>query len=625
MIEIEVLSAALVTLLAYVACVGWGGLVRRCVHLQPPADPGLTAGWGMAFSAVFGGALSLLGAAGTVIVRAYGIGGIVLATYWIYRRWRELPVGSSWRPPTAGVSILIVVVGLAILLRLLAAASHELNAHDDYHAYLVFPIRMLETGSLGDEPFNERRLLALGGQSFLHAFQLAWVPWRYANTTDLGLGWLVLVGLVAGQLFQRRVSPIAALGMLLALQWERPPVVNLSSTLTGAALQYALVRTWFLAPAESQSPRLWLLALTIAGLCSLKSSLLVGCVAALLALWLATRRPDRWRRLAELSLATLFAALLLVPWALQLHESSGTWFYPLLGAGFHGSTQGDFPGVSDSIQASGIGRGVPEFLIRSRPLLAIGIICLLTPLLLRAKPHRHRHLVLLWGASWSAAVVIFVQSGGLGRYSYSLVIATTLFVLAECLPPFDGGRAASRRWQVATAALLALFATIQWSRGSSPFVLLGAAAGREPETQRSDYLNAQMAVPNASEILACAAYPFLLDFRRNPIYTIDHAGGASPPPGMPVMGTNEQLLTYLRGKRIRYVLYSHADEAHYGRNAVGDRLSLSGGFYRDRVRKLAEYNIAFRDRLTELARRGAEQFNNGRILVLDLQSPTVNR
>jgi hypothetical protein len=576
----------------------------------------------MALSAVFGGVLTLVGLAGTWTLRAYGLAGLLLATWWIARSG-ALRARRWWRASPPWLRVATLVLAAAILLRLVAAAFHPLNAHDDHQGYLVFPVRMLETGSFAPEPFSERRLLALGGQSFLQALQLAWVRWRFANTTDLGLGWLVLVGLVAGHLARRRVLPAAALLVLLALQWERAPVVNLSSTVTGTALQYALLRTWFVEPAAGWRSRWLLLGLTLAGLCSLKSSLLAGAVVSLGALWLAAERADRPRRLAEIAAAALLAGVLLVPWMVQLHGSSGTWLYPVLGQGFHGSTYSDFPGVSHPVRASEFADGLPLFLVSARNLLALGVVPLVCLLLVDARRRPVRQLVALWVASWSAAFVLSVQSGGLDRYAYPLVMAATLFVLVECLPRSDEARARAAHWRVAAAALLAGFVWIKASERPGPFAPLRAPLGFAAESQRADYRSAQAVVPPGAEILACASRPFLFDFGRNPIYTVDHAGGASPPPGMPVRGSTEAFAGYLRSVPIRYVIYSHADEASYGRRAVGDRLSLEGGFYADRTRKLAEYNIAFRDHLTGLAKQGAKVFDNGRLLVLDLEAPPI--
>lgn len=625
MIAIEVTAAALVTLLASLSCLGWGALVRSWIAPRARSEPGLVAAWGMAFLAVSGGVFSLLGAAGAPLLRSCGILGVVLGAWWADRYRRALPAGAGLRAPSRWARVAAVSLGAAICLRLLAAAFQELNAHDDFHAYLVFPIRMMATGGLASEPFSERRLLVLGGQPFLQALQLTWLPWRFANLTDLGLGWLILMGLVGGHMVERGVLPAAALLVLLALQYERPPVVNLSSTVTAAALQYALLRTWCLEPPVGRRLRVAMLAWTIAGLCSLKSSLVVGVVAGLASLWLGTEREERRGRLVEAALASLAAGLLLLPWMVQLHASSGTWFYPLLGRGFHGSTYGNFPGVSAHIRANAMAGALPAFLARSRGLVALGIVPLVCLPLVQARLRRVRQLALVWAAAWAAAFAIYLESGGLDRYGYPILLASTLFVLVECLPRSDEARAPARSWRVATAALLALLVPVKWSQGPSPFAPLGTRLDRSAEGERVDYLNGQAIVPPGAQILACAAYPFLFDFRRNPIYTVDHAGGASPPPGMPVMGTTDALTSYLRQRSIRYVIYSYADEAAYGRSAVADRLALRGGFYAERTRKLAEYNIAFRDHLSQLARGGAKVYENARVLVLDLEAPSALR
>jgi hypothetical protein len=167
---------------------------------------------------------------------------------------------------------------------------------------------------------------------------------------------------------------------------------------------------------------------------------------------------------------------------------------------------------------------------------------------------------------------------------------------------------------------LAFFLGINYREGLYPYVAAVARWDPQPDRHPYPYQNAQAAVPEGAIVLACLSHPFMLDFKRNPIYTVDHAGGASPPPGIPVLGSDEELVAYLRRQSVRYVMYSYSDEASYGRIDAGESLKAGGNAYDDRARKLAEYNIAFRDHLSALAQQGAKVFDDGEVFVLDLES-----
>jgi uncharacterized membrane protein YhaH (DUF805 family) len=363
-----------------------------------------------------------------------------------------------------------------------------------------------------------------------------------------------------------------------------------------------------------------LLALTIAGLCSLKNSLLAGCVFALAALWLASSHEVRWRRLVELSVAGVVAGLFLIPWMIELHRSSGTWFFPILGKGFHGSVYGSFPDVTAGLHFAGIVHTLVSFSWRSRETLALGILPLLSPLVIRGSKSRdYRSWVLLSLGTWVGAFILFIQSGTV-RYGYPFVMAAIFFLLAEYLPTTAEIARRFEARRLAVAALLAFFLGINYREGLYPYVAAVARWDPQPDRHPYPYQNAQAAVPEGAIVLACLSHPFMLDFKRNPIYTVDHAGGASPPPGIPVLGSDEELVAYLRRQSVRYVMYSYSDEASYGRIDAGESLKAGGNAYDDRARKLAEYNIAFRDHLSALAQQGAKVFDDGVVFVLDLES-----
>src|SRR5262249_32512327 len=70
--------------------------------------------------------------------------------------------------------------------------AFNFNRHDDFHAYIVFPRKMIQTGELGRDPFSVRRMVAsLGGQSFLHALVLAGLQEQNLHLMEPGIGLLL--------------------------------------------------------------------------------------------------------------------------------------------------------------------------------------------------------------------------------------------------------------------------------------------------------------------------------------------------------------------------------------------------------------------------------------------------
>jgi len=280
------------------------------------------------------------------------------------------------------------------------------------------------------------------------------------------------------------------------------------------------------------------------------------------------------------------------------------------------------------LHVSGLAHSLLAFCSRGRDILLLAVLLLAAPLVIEgSKPRHYRSFIFLSIATFTASFILSVQSGGLDRtsniprYSYSFVMATLFFMLVEYLPTVANIPYWSEPRRILMIALPAFFLGVNFKDGSETFlsVLKGRQSQTSDDIYPARYRNAQAAVPKGAVILACLSQPFLLDFQRNTVFTVDHAGGASPPPGMPVMGSYLELAAYLRRQSVRYVMYSYGDEASYGRRAFGDRLTMYGDFYADRVRKLTEYNVRFRDHLIKLSEEGTKIFDDGNVFVLDLE------
>jgi hypothetical protein len=215
-------------LLLLAAWAGWGAAVARLVPGRRVADRALQAGWGLALTAVFGGVLNLAGAIGPAAIGLFlGTGLALLAVDgWVRRRrirgrWRRARAWTRRRPVRAAVG---AVLG-AMLLSAYAASvcSGRFNPHDDLQAYFVFPEKMIQTGAMGPDPYSERRIVSLGGMSFLHALVLAVADARYLVVVDPGVSLLLAAALVPGLARDARARPWAAVLGVLVLLAVPPP------------------------------------------------------------------------------------------------------------------------------------------------------------------------------------------------------------------------------------------------------------------------------------------------------------------------------------------------------------------------------------------------------------------
>ncbi|MCU0292893.1 MAG: hypothetical protein MUF10_13025 [Thermoanaerobaculaceae bacterium] len=342
--------------------VGWGDLLARALGLKGAPDAGLTAAWGMAAVLALGAVLNLGGLVSPVTVKlllaigtAHAL--VTVATrHDLWARWVR-PAG-RWRlqaPVLAGGLVLAAVAALQLLGSVHGTINdvqrfRPFDIHDDLQAYLVFPEKLLDQGSLGPEPFEPRRMLNLGGQSFLQALVVAALPVRQIHLLDGGIAAVMLLGLVWGWMRRERVP--LPLGMLLALVAATVPHLeargNTSSVMTGVVVLLA----WFLTATNRRvkeaplATRAMLQALLIAAAASLKSTYIPFVAVAFVALVILARPEQAWRkRLREGALTAGLTVLILAPWMISVLWSSGTLLYPLLGRGFHATHY--FPGFGN--------------------------------------------------------------------------------------------------------------------------------------------------------------------------------------------------------------------------------------------------------------------------------------
>ena len=148
-----------------VSLIGWGGAINRILFPKHRVDWGQRATWGIAWSVIFGGLLNVTWTISQAAILIYICSG---ALYGIIDAWRNKAslADKLNQLIKACQSSKFFAIGtfIAFLLAFSQYAgcvySYTFNLVDDNPAYFVFPQKMLQIGSLGADPFSERRLVS---------------------------------------------------------------------------------------------------------------------------------------------------------------------------------------------------------------------------------------------------------------------------------------------------------------------------------------------------------------------------------------------------------------------------------------------------------------------------------
>ena len=186
----------LVVLLAFVSL---GRIMARLARPDGDWDVALAAGWGMAGMVALGGWMTLMGLARAPVLVGLVITVIALDLFFEGRRYfsseprapavpRESTGWASWIWLVALLGVVAVIYEMSIV--------NLFNTGDDPVAYLLELARMLQTGSVGPDPFSERLMLALNGQTFLLGLVGSVCPYYYGFLLDPGVCDIMIAGLV---------------------------------------------------------------------------------------------------------------------------------------------------------------------------------------------------------------------------------------------------------------------------------------------------------------------------------------------------------------------------------------------------------------------------------------------
>jgi len=441
----------------------------------------------------------------------------------------------------------------------------QYDPNDDWTAYLTFPERILQTGTL-IEPFSQRRILGLCGQSILLAQIMIVAPPESAHLLDRGFGVVLLFGLLveATRQTNSRWQWLRALVILAAVTASVPRINTASSQ-----LGIALILAFLLVVSKLQEEKAWtwwqslVPALVLAGASSLRPTYAMagGGILIFFILWRTVSASskewvDRLRPLIQTGVLT-FA--LLIPLMISSWESSRTPMFPF----FKGHAVEKYLYFNSGEGFFTDARIALEYM--ATPEIGVMLAGMVLAVFLRGETRR-----LALCVAFTALLMVFLSTAktsgtarswvmDLYRYSFPLAAFGLYWVLAKCVEGNPGGKW-FRHPALAGVALVVFWSTqlvpaakeigVQWK------VLGKLGEGFKFQVAQLEpyYKQLQERVPRGEKIFAAVDAPYLLNYKRNTIQNVDMIGFATVPPGMPFGKGAEALKDYLTGLGYKYAL-----------------------------------------------------------------------
>ena len=226
-------SVLAVMVLIAVAFWGYGRTVQGICAPATPNDAGTAACAGLAVYLAACGFIELTASASPALCIGIIALGLLLAVIGAVRRGLPVRVRPSWPHPN-GWGLILPLLFLVYFAFLCNAAWWHFVNNDDAEGYLVMPLRLLQTGSTGLDPFLFRRVEAgLGGNNYLYALPLSIFEFPAAHSVDFGLGSLLIALQVAnhaGTVAARNAGVLAASLALALAVVIFAPIINLAPT-----------------------------------------------------------------------------------------------------------------------------------------------------------------------------------------------------------------------------------------------------------------------------------------------------------------------------------------------------------------------------------------------------------
>ncbi|HTW94403.1 MAG TPA: hypothetical protein VMD30_06410 [Tepidisphaeraceae bacterium] len=607
----------LVVLLSFI---GWGSLGQRLLYGNSRERHwGPSAATGVGVVLLIAGLLNLLHIGSAPYLRAVIIAGVVAACVWGWAakiKWPHRSDRVAW-----------VICFIFVSFSYAGTARRPTANPDDCTGYFPLIQDLLQTGTIDNQPFSERRMLSLGGDTALRAMVVMNTSYEYSPLLDPGIALIITAGVMAAIARRWGTYGVIAAAVPIFMVVTPTPAVNATSTYMLVALFCALI----LVVSDAVSGRFrvgqWVEAgLLAAGVVALKSNAIpaIAIFSLLVIVWLLARRDDRHDAFMAIGVFAVSGAALLLPWMIGMRISCGTWLYPVLGTGFHHGAYSEFN--LHTVRWSLLMSGFDTY-------MRLAVLAVAAWFLFRAwKLGPAAKVVLIFSvAAVLAARLLAVRLGGFMVYRFQFPFLFASMAAAAAL--LGSCRLPAKMTRVAVPAILTalILSAVVVQIHAPATTLIADLAGLRPVS--SDLLaaddtsdgekvidlpglprlmrQAQDQIPAGQPVLLACAHGYLVDFSRNHCQIADNVGIASPGRQMP-LGDASALANYLRARGIRYVLDT-AVYTEYIRKVADDPRAFTS-IDRDYCDRVAEFQAEF----DQLKKMRPVLFNRGGITVVDL-------
>jgi hypothetical protein len=556
------------SLVIFASFIGYGETLRRALR-RPEFDDlgwGLTAAWGMATVLAIGGLLMALRLAVAPVLAVVVITGGVLAFFHGAKLFITNP--GSLRLPRMPLSDVVLYGLAAIAFASSIAWPHQIDPNDDLVCYLMLPVKLLATGTL-IEPFSFQRAGTFGGQAILQALVMIVGAERNGHVPDRGIAMVMIFGMLVHATRGLTGQQAFVRFLLLFAFWFVPvPRISTNGAMTGGAMLLGMLVTLdrVVAAKPSGWTRFLPAGLLLAGACSIRPTFAVTAACILAACSLRGLFAGQQlgagvvARLRPYVVTGLFALAVLIPFMAVLYQSNGTPMVPPI-SGYVSKAYQTYAFQEPAKSAA----SALAFFTEPQGLCMLALLCLAALL-----PGHAVATPIVWGALVASLVILYRFSAlaflDLYRYLYPVMFPVGLWLLCEALQKSDtfeeSKQDAVRPPIAAMAATLFLLLVINVGQGGKELREQIVGLPDEMKTVqpffdqslKKAYDELQGLVPAGETILTMVDAGYWLDYRRNPMYSINAVGGSSPPPGLPFEKGPEALASYLKSLGIRYVL-----------------------------------------------------------------------
>lgn len=547
---------------------GYGWLVQHFAGVRLDRYQRLAVALGVWVA--IGGVLNLVHGMSVAVGRALPLCGMLGL---VFADWRS--IRRDWKRE-------IVFWSLICLWGIYWARPTFANVHDDFHAYFVYPTRLLQEGTLTFDRWSERAVFSLGGMPFLQSILLSWKNLSQIAVVDVVLGFALLASALMDVATRHRAWwGWAASGMCVVF-FSILPRANASALVLIWATLFVLV-CWMSDTRFQGKIYLALWGLVLGAALSLKSNSAVVLFGMAFGQGLLVMREQGVRAgFRSWSWIAVGALLSAGTWMVAHFEMYQTFLFPILGKGLHVSaTNPDYPlrYWNPSIQ---------QWLeLMGRSLFSFSkLLWFLSPLAWTwwsAKSKSKSNHSLSTGYRVLLVVLFFyypmlcgVAGPTVDRYGWPLEMLLHGAVWAEWIRMSSFWKSSFQvrvAWVVLSAVWIFGFQLVRpvaW-RGYMLHEWTAMGGLNLSNEAVNKVREAQLAIPAGARAVAHLEMPFHLDFKRNQWMVVDVPGTVGPPPEMPLFHGFGPLRDYLLNHGFTYLLYAYKSEANFPKAAYGSR------------------------------------------------------